>query len=616
MSGSRASLRTLLFTDLVDSTRLIERLGDARAAEVFARHDRLARSLLDRSGGREIDKTDGFLLLFDRPIHAVSYALSYHQALEKIETELHVPLRARAAVHIGEVILRENPSDEVARGAKPIEVEGIAKPLTARLMGLAGAGQTLLSRSAFDLARRAAADEPGFGEHLRWLAHGSYLLKGIEDPVDVYEVGVDGHAPLVAPTPSDKAKRLSTEGTLLGWRPAPGLDVPHRPHWVFEKKLGEGGFGEVWLARHRKTHDARVLKFCFEIERVRALQREVTLCRVLRESLGNRPDIARILDWNFEEPPYFLEFEHTEGGNLHEWVDRQGGFAKVPMATRLELVAQAAEAIAAAHSVGVLHKDVKPANLLVATAEDGKPRIQVTDFGIGLLTDRGKLEGLGITALGMTVTATTSGSGASGTRIYMAPEVLEGKPATTQADIYALGVLTYQMVVGDLSRALAPGWERDVADEILREDVAAFVEGRPDRRLASAAEVAHRLRALDERRARRDADADARRSMEASREALARNRLRFRVVSAASVVALVVAILVAVQARRAAREADRANREAVISGRVTDFLLSIFQVSDPSEARGSSVTARGDPRPRRRADRSRACGPALCARSS
>lgn len=62
-----------------------------------------------------------------------------------------------------------------------------AKPVTARLMSLGAAGQTLLSRAAFDLARRAAADEPAFAEQLRWLAHGSYLMKGIEDPVEVYE---------------------------------------------------------------------------------------------------------------------------------------------------------------------------------------------------------------------------------------------------------------------------------------------------------------------------------------------------------------------------------------------------------------------------------------------
>ncbi len=67
----QAVLRTLLLSDLVNSTLLVERLGDRRAAELFARHDRLARDLLPEYGGVEIDKTDGFLMLFERPIDEV-----------------------------------------------------------------------------------------------------------------------------------------------------------------------------------------------------------------------------------------------------------------------------------------------------------------------------------------------------------------------------------------------------------------------------------------------------------------------------------------------------------------------------------------------------------------
>ena len=70
-----------MLCDLADSTALVERLGDLHAAELFRKHDRLARTLVHQHGGREIDKTDGFLMMFDRPIEAVAFALAYQREL-------------------------------------------------------------------------------------------------------------------------------------------------------------------------------------------------------------------------------------------------------------------------------------------------------------------------------------------------------------------------------------------------------------------------------------------------------------------------------------------------------------------------------------------------------
>ena len=106
----------LLLTDVVDSTKLSEQLGDQAMAEVWAGHDRVARDLLPPWRGREIDKTDGMLLLFEQPEDALQDALAYHRAL----AGLAVPLLARAGLHVGPVILRENAADDVARGAKQI----------------------------------------------------------------------------------------------------------------------------------------------------------------------------------------------------------------------------------------------------------------------------------------------------------------------------------------------------------------------------------------------------------------------------------------------------------------------------------------------------------------
>ncbi|HYO69179.1 MAG TPA: protein kinase, partial [Archangium sp.] len=222
------AIRTVLLLDLTDSTRLVESLGDARAAELFARHDQLARELLHVHGGQEIDKTDGFLLLFERPVDATRYALAYHERLAMLEREQGVRLQARAGIHLGEVVLRENPPHLVAQGAKPVDVEGLTKLIAARIMPLARGGQTLLTRAAFDIARRAVVGTSGTGPGLAWRAHGFYLLAGVEEPVEVCEVGVVGKAPLMAPLDTAKARRITLSSPSLPAIPT----VPERSRWM------------------------------------------------------------------------------------------------------------------------------------------------------------------------------------------------------------------------------------------------------------------------------------------------------------------------------------------------------------------------------------------------
>ncbi len=199
-----AKLKALLVSDLVDSTRLVEELGDERMTALWRRHDRLARDLMREHEGLEADRTDGFLILFDRPINAVCYALAFHQAMATLARKVAVDLGFRVGIHLGEAVLIETPIADVSAGAKPLEVEGLAKPIAARIMSLAMAGQTLLTRAAFMVARQAAVGEEG----LQWLSHGRYLLKGVTEPMEVYEVGLTGISPLAAPPGSEKVKRL------------------------------------------------------------------------------------------------------------------------------------------------------------------------------------------------------------------------------------------------------------------------------------------------------------------------------------------------------------------------------------------------------------------------
>ncbi|HXD82978.1 MAG TPA: putative peptide modification system cyclase [Rudaea sp.] len=200
-------LRAVLVCDLADSAQLTQRLGDVEAAELAQRLDRIARDLVYRHRGQEIDKSDGFLLLFERPVYAVAFALDYQRRLRELATTESLPLSARIGIHVGDVVLWENTPDDVARGAKPTEVEGLAKPVAARLMSLALPGQILISAVACMLAQRAQAELVAQRAPPQWKMHGRYQFKGVAEPLQVYEVGETGIAPLKRPAYSGKAHR-------------------------------------------------------------------------------------------------------------------------------------------------------------------------------------------------------------------------------------------------------------------------------------------------------------------------------------------------------------------------------------------------------------------------
>src|SRR5690606_3511441 len=200
-------LRTILLTDLVDSTALVERLGDGAAAELFRAHDRLVLQLQSEWRGRLIDRSDGLLLLFERPIDGLGFALDYFRGLQQIGAPHSVELPARAGLHVGEVLSGRNSDEAVRVGAKPVEVEGLAKPMAARLMTMARPGQLLLSAVAEPLAHRAARELGERGLHLAWKSWGNWRFKGVPERQEVFEVGEPGIAPLRRPPSSPKVQR-------------------------------------------------------------------------------------------------------------------------------------------------------------------------------------------------------------------------------------------------------------------------------------------------------------------------------------------------------------------------------------------------------------------------
>ncbi len=202
-----SQLRALLFTDLCDSTLLVERIGDLAAAELFQQHDRLVLAMQQRWNGQQIDRSDGLFLLFERPIDALGFALDYQQGLVELGSRVGFKMQARAGLHVGEVILWNNAADAVALGAKPVEVEGLAKPMAARLMQLARPGQILLSATAEGMVRRAVDSLGDVGKGLKWRAYGRWRFKGVAQALEVFGVSAADMPKVGKPRANAKAIR-------------------------------------------------------------------------------------------------------------------------------------------------------------------------------------------------------------------------------------------------------------------------------------------------------------------------------------------------------------------------------------------------------------------------
>ncbi|MDT0496040.1 winged helix-turn-helix domain-containing protein [Algiphilus sp. W345] len=355
----------------------------------------------------------------------------------------------------------------------------------------------------------------------------------------------------------------------------PGAAVPGREHFRLERQLSPSGSSEVWLARHAKTGETRVYKFSPDGSRLSSLKREATLFRVLHESLGERDDFVRIIDWNFENAPFFLECAFG-GISLAEWQSTQA-LQGMALDERLTFFLGICDTVAAAHSVGVLHKDLKPGNILV-TDHGGHWHTCLTDFGSSRLLEPGRLDELGITNLGLTLTqGIGSDSSSSGTPLYLAPELIAGKAPTVQSDVYALGVMLYQLLIGDFSRPMAPGWERDLDHDLLKEDIAQTTDGNPARRLASVSELIERIRTLDQRKGELQHIAQSEQRARLAEQALERARAKQPWVGAtaiALVAGLAIALVLLSQSREARIQAEleRKRAEAVVSFLTEDII--------------------------------------------
>src|SRR3546814_5012629 len=134
-----------------------------------------------------------------------------------------------------------------------------------------------------------------------------------------------------------------------------------------------------------KTGEARIFKFADAPDRLRALKREAALSRLVFAALGKAAPVPMLHEWNFDAPPFFLEYAWG-GRDLLAWAEEAGGLPAIPIEDRLAVAAMIARAVAGIHAVGILHKDLKPANILIDEV-DGTAVVRLVDFGSGRLLD-------------------------------------------------------------------------------------------------------------------------------------------------------------------------------------------------------------------------------------
>jgi serine/threonine protein kinase/class 3 adenylate cyclase len=383
---------TFFFTDIQGSTRLWER--DAkRMQRALARHDKILKGMVESHGGYVFKMVgDACCAAFSSTPKALEAALLAQRAIFKEPWDEECKIRVRMALHTGEAEERDG------------DYFGPPVNRVARLLSSGHGGQTLLSHAT----REQVGDGLSAGADLKDM--GEHRLKDLNEPEHIFQ--------LLAPD-------LPSEFPPLKTMDAPSEDDRYR----LIRQIGSGGMAEVYLAYDEILEREVAFKV---LDRKQAENREAVE-RFRREARNaaslSHTNIVSIHDrGHTQDGTYYLVMEYMEGGTLEDLIQQEGPLSP-QRATETAL--QVARALQEAHQKGVIHRDIKPQNILLSNSGEAK----VADFGI---------------ARAATATTMTQVGSVMGTVHYMSPEQALGESATPRSDLYSLGVVLYEMLTGEI----------------------------------------------------------------------------------------------------------------------------------------------------------------------
>jgi non-specific serine/threonine protein kinase/serine/threonine-protein kinase len=402
--------------------------------------------------------------------------------------------------------------------------------------------------------------------------------------------------------------QVHAAGTVLGGR------------YRLLQRVGAGGMGEVYDAQQTEPIRRRVAIKVIK----RGMDTEAVVARFESErqalALMDHDCIAKVFDAGItpDGRPFFA-MEYVKGIAITEYCEKH----EVPTRDRLKLFIHICEGVQHAHQKGIIHRDLKPSNVLV-TVKEGRPAPKIIDFGLAKATVQSLTEREVFTELGQMM----------GTPEYMSPEQAEmsGLDVDTRTDVYSLGVILYELLTGALpfdSQSLRAGSFEDIRRKIRESEppkpstrlgtiISSSGDSAPRHRSALLART-RQLRgdldwvvmmAMEKDRTRRypsasDLAADIGRHLRNEPVSASPPSSRYRIrkfvqrhkVGVAMGVVLSVAVLLGtvgttVEWLRARRAERLAHEEAETARQIADFLVGLFQVSDPNEAVGNTITAR------------------------